>query len=338
MHFSAPVHYAFYNPEGSDPAGSYEDQGDPSLIADYNQDGNLDLAMPGVNGIYITYGRSDGTFDALPVIRSRVTTGNNVVADFNEDGTPDLFTSGTTGLQLSLGKGNGTFASPVTVYTSARSPQAYLDSFAMLYSGDFNGDHHTDVVALQSSESENIVPLLFLGRGDGTFHDPASVTNVTPGFPYGIADVNGDGRDDLVYITGGAAPLTGVLNVLLSQGDGAFDLITTALPLVATTMAAFQLSRISMAMARWTPLLLVRRQFRFCWDMAMEALTQHCRRCRCHPSTTNSTGAAERLLRAISTTTVMLILRSCATHLAPLKVLRHSSSMTEKAMGRFRRP
>jgi hypothetical protein len=41
MQFSAPVHYAFYNPESFD-----EDQGDPSLIADYNLDGNLDLAMP----------------------------------------------------------------------------------------------------------------------------------------------------------------------------------------------------------------------------------------------------------------------------------------------------
>ena len=84
MQFSAPVHYAFYNPESFD-----EDQGDPSLIADYNLDGNLDLAMPGVNGIYITYGRSDGTFDALPVIRSGLGTSYSVVADFNEDGTPD---------------------------------------------------------------------------------------------------------------------------------------------------------------------------------------------------------------------------------------------------------
>jgi len=45
MQFAAPVHYAFYNPEAFD-----ADQGDPSLIADYNLDGNLDLAMPGVNG------------------------------------------------------------------------------------------------------------------------------------------------------------------------------------------------------------------------------------------------------------------------------------------------
>ena len=84
MQFSAPVHYAFYNPESFD-----EDQGDPSLIADYNLDGNLDLAMPGVNGIYITYGRSDGTFDASPVIRSGLSSNySNLFADFNEDEYP----------------------------------------------------------------------------------------------------------------------------------------------------------------------------------------------------------------------------------------------------------
>jgi hypothetical protein len=60
MQFSAPVHYSFYNVGGFD-----QDQGDPSLVADYDLDGNADLAMPGVNGIYITYGRADGTFDAL---------------------------------------------------------------------------------------------------------------------------------------------------------------------------------------------------------------------------------------------------------------------------------
>jgi hypothetical protein len=42
IHFAAPVHYAFYNVGGFD-----KDQGDPSLIADYDLDGNVDLAMPG---------------------------------------------------------------------------------------------------------------------------------------------------------------------------------------------------------------------------------------------------------------------------------------------------
>jgi len=78
--------------------------------------------MPGVNGIYITYGRADGTFDALPVIRSGLTTGYSVVADFNEDGTPDIFTSGASALQLNLGRGDGTFAPSVTVQAPVQLP------------------------------------------------------------------------------------------------------------------------------------------------------------------------------------------------------------------------
>jgi hypothetical protein len=225
MHFSAPVHYAFYNPEGFD-----EDQGDPSLIADYNLDGNLDLAMPGVNGIYITYGRSDGTFDAQPVIRPGLTVGYSVVADFNEDGRPDIFTSGTDGLHLILGKSNGTFSAPVLVQPAARPPTDILGWFAMLYLGDFNGDKYQDVIALDVAADGTFLPQLFLGRGDGTFQDPLPVTNLVPGYSYAIEDINGDGRDDLVFMTMDQASGTSTLNVLLSKGDGSFESITTTLP------------------------------------------------------------------------------------------------------------
>ena len=118
MQFSAPVHYAFYNPESFD-----EDQGDPSLIADYNLDGNLDLAMPGVNGIYITYGRPDGTFDALPVIRPglrRLATTSSLTSMKTEPQTSSLRVR--AGLQLSLGKGNGTFARLSRFRLSGSSP------------------------------------------------------------------------------------------------------------------------------------------------------------------------------------------------------------------------
>jgi hypothetical protein len=222
VHFAAPVHYAFYNVGGFD-----EDQGDPTLIADYDLDGNLDLAMPGVNGIYITYGRADGTFDAPPVIRSGATTGYSVVADFNEDGTPDIFTSGTDGLQLLLGKGNGTFALPVGVQTSPPPVPLYYGPFAMLYLGDFNGDKNEDVIALGGGLP---LPQLFLGRGNGTFQDPLSVTNLLTGSSYAIADVNRDGRDDLLDVILDPASATGTVDVLLSNGDGTLNPITTTLP------------------------------------------------------------------------------------------------------------
>jgi hypothetical protein len=221
VHFGDPVHYAFYNAENFD-----EDQGDPSLIADYNLDGSLDLAMPGVNGIYITYGRANGTFDALPVIRPGPTIGYNVVADFNEDGTPDIFTAGPAGLQLSLGKGNGTFAAPVTVQPSVSGP---------IYQGDFNGDRHKDVVAVGPGPDGSLHSQLLLGRGDGTFQDPVDLTNwnffaIYPFQHTAVSDMDGDGRDDFVNVTFDVSSGTSSVNVLLSKGDGTLDPIITALP------------------------------------------------------------------------------------------------------------
>ena len=223
MQFSAPVHYAFYDPESID-----EDQGDPSLIADYNLDGNLDLAMPGANGIYITYGKSDGTFDAPPVIRSGSATGNSVVGDFNEDGVPDIFTVGTAGLQLRLGKGNGTFTPPVTVQAT------WSVALAGMFKGDFNGDKHQDIITFgQSAADGSFLGQLFLGRGDGTFQDPVAVTNTNllatyPSQYPAIADMNGDGRDDFVKTIDAGTQTTDV-DVLLSRGDGTLEPITTTL-------------------------------------------------------------------------------------------------------------
>jgi hypothetical protein len=227
MQFSAPVHYAFYDPESVD-----EGQGDPSLIADYNLDGNLDLAMPGVNGIYITYGKPGGTFDAPPVIRSDQTTINNVVADFNEDGVPDIFTAGTAGLRLRLGKGNGTFAPPVTVQAVGSFPNYYSGAPAGLLGGDFNGDKHKDVIAFgQSATDGGFLGQLFLGRGDGTFQDPLPVTNSIffQTQQMAVADIDGDGRDDLINVTMDLADGTSNVNVLLSKGDGTLEPITTTL-------------------------------------------------------------------------------------------------------------
>jgi hypothetical protein len=228
VHFSAPVHYVFYNMGGFD-----EDQGDPSLIADYNLDGNLDLAMPGANGIYITYGHADGTFDALPVIRSGLATGDSVVADFNEDGTPDIFTSGASALQLNLGRGDGTFAPSVTVQAPVLlPPQDYLQSAAQLYKGDFNGDKHKDVIAVGTAADGTSLPHLFFGRGDGTFQNPVAIANFIGASYQGIfiSDINGDGRDDLVNVTADAGSGTSAVNVLLSNGDGTFQPVATPVP------------------------------------------------------------------------------------------------------------
>jgi hypothetical protein len=60
LQFSPPTHYAFSEPIGYNPGT------DSTLIADYNKDGNLDVATFGANGIYITYGAMMGPLTLNP--------------------------------------------------------------------------------------------------------------------------------------------------------------------------------------------------------------------------------------------------------------------------------
>ncbi len=115
---------------------------------------------------------------------------------------------------LLLGRGDGTFE-------PAQNHDTEQGSVAIAV-GDFNGDAIPDVVVTRGQgggDRHNSV-LVFLGNGDGTFQPP----NRFPGGIYNpfqlvVADLNGDGKQDLVI--GNA--LANSLSVLLGDGDGRFE-------------------------------------------------------------------------------------------------------------------
>lgn len=230
LQFSQPTHYSFFN------SGPFNgDQDDASLIADFNKDGNLDLATLGANGIYITYGRNDGTFDAQPLVESGTSIGFAVVGDYNSDGIPDVATSGSTSLQLNLGKGDGTF-SPSAATQTGNLPSLAPGTNALLMTGDFNGDGHPDLIATnQTADNPNSAHILF-GNGDGTFGSPTLATSTAGNVPVNslltpttVADINQDGKQDLINVS---APLSAnsSVNVFLSNGDGSFRVVSTPVP------------------------------------------------------------------------------------------------------------
>jgi hypothetical protein len=122
------------------------------------------------------------------------------VADVNGDGQPDLLVvnaCATSGICINgsvgvlLGNGDTTFKKAVT-YPAGSFP-------ASVAVADVNGDGKPDLVVATTQDNVNGSVGVLLGNGDGTF---ASIVNYASGgtspLSVAVADVNGDGKPDLV--------------------------------------------------------------------------------------------------------------------------------------------
>jgi uncharacterized protein (DUF2141 family) len=112
-------------------------------------------------------------------------------------------------LDIALGNGDGSFR---TVTSTALNIQ---HSVGVAVVGDFNGDGKLDVAipSLGNSIPGPGTVAVFLGNGDGTVQSEVDYQIPWGGTFASIADVNGDGKLDIV--TSGAS-------VLLGKGDGTF--------------------------------------------------------------------------------------------------------------------
>ena len=190
-----------------------------AVVADFNSDGLLDLAVTASGRVSILLGNGDGTvqpaMDFPAPIYSCAT-----VADFNGDGVADL--AGCSGgspprVAVLLGNGDGTFQDAQSFL--AGLPQSVTTSVIV---GDFNGDGINDLVvgtARPPITGDPGMTALLLGNGDGTFQ---ALRSVAPGdvVLIGTGDFNGDGFPDLVGI-----PRSGSNSIwaMLGNGDSTFQ-------------------------------------------------------------------------------------------------------------------
>ena len=128
------------------------------------------------------------------------------------------------------------FRSPAGGKVSFRKAVPHTTSGYSPYSvaiADVNGDGKPDLIVANEQQSKTDTAgsiSVMLGKGDGTFH--AAVNYSSGGesaYSVVVADVNGDGKLDLVVANGclGSDCSTGSVGVLLGKGDGTFKKVVT---------------------------------------------------------------------------------------------------------------
>jgi len=171
-------------------------------------------------------GNGDGTFQKPVTYNIGVESYplSVAIADLTGDGKLDLVVANsvTDYISVLLGNGDGTFK-PAVSYDSGG-----LEAWSVAVA-DVNGDGKPDI--LVANINSNTLSVL-LGNGDGTFQAPLTYGSGGSSFATSVvaADVNGDGKPDLVAGNEyGGDSLGGAVGVLLNNSTSAPSPTTTTL-------------------------------------------------------------------------------------------------------------
>jgi hypothetical protein len=224
------------NGDGSfQPAALYGSGGtspSPVVIADVNGDKNPDLIVAnecsnisctGDGAVGVLLGLGDGTFAPYVTYASGGAISRSLAAaDVNRDGKLDLVVANENSSTYSvlIGNGDGTFRAaksyPINTWVNGGGPARVLVA-------DVNLDRKPDL--LLTVFGVGVLP----GNGNGTFGPVVLYDVGDVGVqPYAVADMNGDGKPDVV-----------VYSPFLSEGGGVGVLLNNyGTPPTTTTIAA----------------------------------------------------------------------------------------------------
>src|SRR5437763_8014101 len=234
--------------------------------ADFNKDGNLDLAVAVSGGVQVLLGQGNGAFvrGSTAAVTDGFTVGSIQTADFNNDGRLDFivssgqrsrngqFTQVEIHYSVFLGKGDGTFGRELVFATGGSSNTEFglisSDEITEALTGDFDGDGKLDIAdrrTKSNAQGSTSVLEIRVGNGDGTFAPNNATLDATLVLPDAgplllAQDLNGDQLADLVATDTATHNATDVLlnaTVTFSMSASAMTLTTKAGQQVTDTLS-----------------------------------------------------------------------------------------------------
>ena len=181
---------------------------------DINGDGKTDLVGFGGKGVFVAFSNGSG-FSTPEMLVENFAIGSGgwsvdhhtrLVADVNGDGKDDIIGYGGPGVFVSISTGRGLSAARLYLKHSFTAANGWQNSMHVRTAGDINGDGKADLVGFGQ---KGVYVAMSLGN---KFREPILLVN---NYSYDLgmwrvdkhvrvmADVNGDGRSDIVgYGTG----------------------------------------------------------------------------------------------------------------------------------------
>jgi hypothetical protein len=187
-------------------------EGTPGAIntGDLNGDGLVDVTIAGAGNAYgATVFLNNGAGAYAKTLYRGTYLENVGIDDLNGDGALDLVGGMGYGITVLLNQGSGTFLDDAS-------------TSEVIEMADLDGNGTLDAVVQRSGYNDNVVSV-HLNQGGGTFASRVDVATSTSSLQFfDVADLNGDGKPDLVITN----PTLNTVSVRLNNGNGTFGAAT----------------------------------------------------------------------------------------------------------------
>jgi hypothetical protein len=175
---------------GFEDAGSWLMDGDPNSLAeaDFDHDGAPDWVAADFSAGLLELHMGDLSASPLTTPVSSYPE-QAVAADLNRDGWQDVVVAGRGGIDILLNDGAGHLSTPTHYWPTENADVVVVT--------DLDGDGVPDLLSSSNDQGQGID--IFWGVGDGTFQGPEQIPLVMWVTGFGVGDLDGDGRNDLIY-------------------------------------------------------------------------------------------------------------------------------------------